>query len=343
MIPSISEALAAAAAGTRLQGNLPVGTMASGAEIFLPYVALKGSAEGPCLWINGQVHGDEINGIVAAFDFMDSIDPRELKGHIVLTTTSNPFAFNARSKNAPQDGYDLDQSFPGNARGFITERVARTLYDNIIGCASVLINMHTMPTFFQARPYAVFKQDLDGRIDEQMLIDYLAGFNPALACLVSVDPGRGERLGNLAGALDHQMLLAGIPSFMVELGNGGVLNEDHVAQGVAGFRHVASRMGMLPPGEAGQSTPSSLTKVIRRARITFDHGGIFRALKQPGDIVPAGEPLGRLLDLYGRTKQVLTLPEDCLIIGIRRDPVVHTGDWFVFVALEWERVDLHST
>src|SRR5690606_327459 len=131
------------------------------------------------------------------FDFINSLDPKDLNGTIVLTATSNPHALNARSKNAPQDGYDLDQSFPGNPAGFITERVARGLISNICDMADVVINMHTMPTFFSAKPYAVYKQDVNGVIHEDQLLDYIAGFDPALVCLVSVDPGRGERLGNL--------------------------------------------------------------------------------------------------------------------------------------------------
>jgi predicted deacylase len=324
--------------GSRSDGFIPLGSMASGARFGLSFIALRGSRPGPCLWTNGQVHGDEINGILAAFDFVDGLRPTELRGSVVISSSAHPLALDARAKNAPHDGYDLDQSFPGQPHGFVTERAADALIREIDAVGpGLLINMHTMPNFMASKPYAVYKNDLSGRIGERQLLEYVAAFEPAFACLVSIEPGRGERLGNLAGALDHQMLARGIPSFMVELGSGSKATPEHIAQGVRGFTAVARRLGLVaeaPP------QPCMLTKVTKRARVTFARGGLFRALRQPGDFVAAGETIGRVVDLRGREVDALSLPYPCRLIGIRSDPVVHTGDWFCFVAQQWEDLSL---
>ena len=332
---SIKAALAAAQAGSRIQGGIPIGTMASGAAIAIPYVALKGAEDGPCLWINGQVHGVEINGIFSALDLINSVDLQTLRGTIVVTATGNPLAFDSHRKTAPQDDNDLDQTYPGKPAGFITERMAYALFNEVSQCANVVINMHTNGPAFEGKPYAVYKQHPNEKVSEKTLLDLIAPFKPSVTCLMSIEPGRGELLGNIAGALDYQCLALGIPAFMIELGGGSRAEVPYIAQGLAGMRGVAQKMGMVP---GVPELPAKTRKVTRRAHVTFNHGGLFRAHKQAGDFVKAGESLGQVWDVYGNVAEEMTLPYDAVVICIRRDPVVHSGDRFAFVAQEWKDV-----
>ena len=98
--------------------------MASGAAIAIPWVALVGARPGKCLWINGQVHGNEVTGIVAALRFAGRLDPASLSGTVVVTSTGNPLGLDGRLHNVPQDNNNLDQSYPGRAGGFTAERLA---------------------------------------------------------------------------------------------------------------------------------------------------------------------------------------------------------------------------
>lgn len=329
---NVKAALEAAEPGSRINGRISVGTMASGAEIAIPYVAMKGAGSGPCLWINGQVHGTELNGIFSAFDLLNATDATTMSGSIVVTATANPLAFDAHRKTASQDENDLDQTYPGRSGGFITERMAGALFPHVRDCAGVLINMHTNGTPYEGRPYAVYKQHPNGKVSEAQLLRYLSPFRPSVSCLMSIEPGRGELLGNIGGALDYQLLALGIPAFMIELGGGGRAEPAYIQQGTAGMRAVAQLMGILPgtPPAAGP-----MRRVTKRAHVTFNHGGLFRAFKQAGDAVKAGEPIGEVFDMYGQVIEIMKLPYDAIVISIRRDPVVHTGERFVFVAQEW--------
>lgn len=334
----VRAALAQARAASRVEGRIAVGTMASGAEIAIPFVAVKGNTAGRCLWINGQVHGNEINGILAALDFINAIDPATLAGSIVVTSTANPLALDARRKAAPQDDNDLDQTFPGRASGFTTERMAHALFEEIKAVRpDLLINMHTMSGLFESRPYAVYKVHPNGKVDERTLLRFIAPFRPSVACLMSVAPGKGELLGNIAGALDYQLLEAGVPAFMIELGAGTRAEPQYIEQGVAGFRDVCRQLGMLA---GAPERPPKLRRVTKRAHVMFTHGGFFRAARAAGEVVRAGEKLGEVMNVHGKVVEAMSLPYDHVIIGIRRDPVVHTGDRFGFVALAWEEVDV---
>ena len=328
---SIGEWLAGTGAA-RTSGRLAVGSMASGALVALPWVGVRGAKPGRTLWLHGQVHGDEINGIVAALQFARGLDPATMSGHVIVTPTGNPQALDARRKRNPYDELDLDQSYPGSASGLITERVAHALMSEVRGVADVLINLHTMNPLFDAPPYTVYKHHPESDITEEQLLAAMACFHPNLACRQDVG-GKGELPGNIAGALDYQCLAAGTLAFMLELGSGSRLQPANVAQAEAGFLALAQQLGILPgPQAAG---PSRMRTVSRRGWITARDGGLFVPRCRAGDLVKKGEVIGDLLGLDGSATPVPAFEHDGILIGLRSDPVVHTGERLAFVAWEW--------
>jgi predicted deacylase len=316
----------------RISGTLRVGSMASGAPVALPWIGVRGARPGPTLWLHGQVHGDEINGIVAALQFVRALDPETMAGHVVVTPTGNPQALDTRRKRNPYDELDLDQSYPGQAQGLITERVAHALMEEVRGVATVLVNLHTMNPLFDAPPYTVYKHHPDSGITEAQLLAAMACFHPRLACRQDVG-GKGELPGNISGALDYQCLATGTLAFMLELGSGSRLQPANVALAESGFGLLAQQMGILPGTPAGIAT--RLRTVSRRGWITADEGGLFVPRHQAGDRVAQGDSIGDLLGLDGSLTPVAPFTRDGVLIGLRSDPVVHTGERLAFVAWEW--------
>lgn len=333
---SFAETFAAAAPSTLTEGRIRVGSFASGAEIALPFLILKGAKPGPCLWISGQVHGNEINGIWAALDFIDGLDPAELSGSIVLSATANPLALDARRKTAPQDDQDLDQTFPGNVNGLISDQMSAAMFGAAVDCADVLISMHTMNNLFYSDPYAVYKLHPDSGVDEAKLFSMIRHFHPAVACRMNVAPGAGELPGNIPGAIDYQMLERGKPAFMIELGSGSETDPKSIAVGVNGIHGVAAEMGLVPA--PAQAPAKTLRRVTKRTHVMTGEGGLFRTSNVPAMFVKGGTPLGKICSLTGRQIADPAIDQDVIIIGVRKDPVVHTGDRIAFVALEWSEV-----
>jgi len=334
---TVAETLAGVRPASRADGHIAVGNMASGAAIAIPFVAVRGTHAGRTLWINGHVHGNELNGIVAALDFVNSLDPTAMTGNVVVSSTANPLGFDARRKAAPQDDYDLDQSFPGRADGYTTERLAHALLTSIRAVApDLVISMHSQGTHVVSRTYAVYKEPANGKVKGTSLFPYMTGFHPAVVCRMSVAAGSGEILGNHAGALDYQLNTLAIPTFMIELGTGQRADPAEVARGVAGYTDVARRLGIL--AGTPEPLPATIRHVTRRGHVPISHGGLFRRLREPGDLVRAGEPYGTIMDLHGHVVERPSLACDSVIIGIRVDPVVHTGDRVAYVAQAWSDV-----
>ncbi|WP_256988123.1 M14 family metallopeptidase [Bordetella genomosp. 9] len=328
----IKEFLSGRDGGARRAGGIAVGSMSSGMAVELPYVAVRGAQPGKTLWLHGQVHGDEINGMVAALRFAARLDPQAMRGNVVVTPTGNPHALDLRRKRNPYDDLDLDQCYPGNARGLISERLAYALMNEMRGTADLVINLHTMNPLFDAKPYAVYKLNPDSGIGERELLRAIALFEPSVACRMDVG-GKGELPGNIAGALDYQCQTAGIPAFMLELGGGSRYEAANVALAERGFERLAAQMGIL---DRQAAAPASVRRVTRRGWITFDHGGLFVPEAQAGDEVRKDALLGTAMDIYGTVREHIRVPADGIIIGLRRDPVVHTGERAAFVGYEWD-------
>ncbi|WP_296711981.1 M14 family metallopeptidase [Tistrella sp.] len=335
----ITDHLARLAPASRGQGRLVAGSTATGAEISIPYIAARGAADGPTLWVTATVHGDEVNGTLAALDFVRHLDLAAMRGACVVIPAANPLAFDARAKTAPQDGLDIDQQFPGAAGGLTTQRVADRLWREIERAGDCLVSLHTLTAHFEAKPYGVYKLHPDGPVAEDVLLRHLSFYDPSVACLMPTVKAAGELPGNISGAIDYQFQALGKTAFMVELGAGSRIEWPYVEQGSAGLRRTAAEIGMFEDRPAPGGT---LRKVLKRRHVTADTGGLFRAACTPGDILQPGSPLGVITDIFGDIVDTVTFAEPVLVIAARRDPVVATGDRIGFVATAWESRTLQS-
>ena len=280
----------------------------------------------------------QVNGTLAAIEFFRKLEGQEVSGTVIVTPTANVQAVNERTKTAAVDRLDMDQCFPGREDGLPTERLAARLFGAMAPGADVVVNLHTLGTPFDSKPYAVYKVHPDAGVAEQRLLDMIACFAPNMACRMPVTAAGGELPGNIAGALDYQCLAMGKAAFMIELGVGGRQESEHIAAGERGLRRLCSMLGILPAGE-GMAVPK-LRRVTRRSHVMSNAGGFFRTAVQPAQVLPRGEPLGCIHDVFGKEVEVVRFPQDVIVIAIRRDPVVHSGDRISFVATEWDEVDV---
>lgn len=307
--------------------------MASGQPIRLPLIVARGRRSGPVLWLNGAVHGDEINGTLAMIDFMNGLDCETLAGTVIASAVSNPVGFDARRKRVPQDDQDLDQSFPGKAQGMLSQRIAFTLFEAIRSTAGVVVNFHTMNPYFSSHPYAVYKDAVPGAPSEASILAAVSCFSPFVACRMSVASG-AELPGDNSGALDYQCLLEGKLAFMVELGGGSRQEPEFIRAGTDGLKRLAAHLEMVPSNE--NNNQAAYYRVTSRTHVFNSHGGLFRQHALPGTLLKRGDTLGIIQDINGAIVEQIVFEKDVLVIGVRNDPVVHSGDRVGFVALEWD-------
>lgn len=318
--------------GERAYFTVPAGELAHKAVVQLPVIVVAGKKEGPVLWINGTVHGDELNGSYAAWELSGEIDPEQLSGTLVVTPICNPIAFECRNKISAIDNMDMDTAFPGDPEGMMTQRIAYMIYREIKANAGAVISFHTMATPYRANPYSVRKiipgvSDSVNEVSEGMQ----RAFGVVTNCVVDLRGDTNELPGVTSGALDITCMKDGIPAFMGEMGQGGKVENEYVEAAKKGILNVMRYLKML---DGPVEKPDRQVLITKRRFLRSDKGGMIRMNVKSGDEVKAGESL---LDLhyYGDEMESYPARSDCYVIGVRENPVVSTGDRVAFVGTEW--------
>lgn len=318
--------------GERAYFTVPAGELAHKAVVQLPVIVVAGKKEGPVLWINGTVHGDELNGSYAAWELSGEIDPEQLSGTLVVTPICNPIAFECRNKISAIDNMDMDTAFPGDPEGMMTQRIAYMIYREIKANAGAVISFHTMATPYRANPYSVRKiipgvSDSVNEVSEGMQ----RAFGVVTNCVVDLRGDTNELPGVTSGALDITCMKDGIPAFMGEMGQGGKVETEYVEAAKKGILNVMRYLKML---DGPVEKPGRQVLITKRRFLRSDKGGMIRMNVKSGDEVKAGESL---LDLhyYGDEMESYPARSYCYVIGVRENPVVSTGDRVAFVGTEW--------
>ena len=310
---------ATAAPGTAVRGMIPVGALAGDTPLGIPVVVINGAGDGPVLWINGAIHGDEPEGPLACQLAMAEIDPAALQGTVVMCPVLNVPAFEAAERGNPLDtfSYDMNRIYPGRADGYLTERIAAAHADWLGRIADLEISIHSGG----AHSYLAKAIFVDERPET---VELATAMGPGWGCIMSSFNPKGSPMAHMKG-LDK----AGIT---VELGGRSATAPKAFAQVgrdlADALLNVARHYKMLP-GEAAY--PSPRYKGQQEALLA-PVSGIFLAEPEIQflTMMRAGDPIARIVNLFGDPLAELKAPADGMIFGLRALPNVTLGDWCCF-------------
>ena len=101
-------------AGTVRALELPITRLVTGADVTLPVRVVHGREDGPRIWIDAAIHGDEVVGVEVVRQVMAGLDPKTFRGTLVAVPIVNVLGFMTGDRYLP-DRRDLNRSFPGSA------------------------------------------------------------------------------------------------------------------------------------------------------------------------------------------------------------------------------------
>ena len=71
--------------GTITRGSIETGIDLCGCVGGIPVLVFRGTADGPILWLNGAIHGDEPEGPFSIHKTMAKLDPERMKPAAIAT------------------------------------------------------------------------------------------------------------------------------------------------------------------------------------------------------------------------------------------------------------------
>src|SRR5262245_22749273 len=152
---SFTIASVTAAPGSMASGVLIVHARPGDAGTVIPMTIVNGVAEGPVLALVAGTHGSEYVPIVALQRLRSQLDPKTLRGTVIIVHLANvPAFFGRRVYYSPGDGQNLNRVFPGRADGTLSERIADVITREVIARATHVADLHGGDGNESLRPYS---------------------------------------------------------------------------------------------------------------------------------------------------------------------------------------------
>jgi predicted deacylase len=302
---------------------IQVEELAAGPDLSLEAVRV-GTGTGPRVAILGGVHGDELEGVLAAQRLIAELGARPVTGTVTVLARANPPALAAGTRLGA-DAENLARVFPGAADGSLSARIAHTIGSELIDACDLLIDLHSAGRRY--RMPALCGLPAGGSIGGRPLLDLARATTfPFLWSHPSIGPGR---------SVSHAEARR-TPWLYFECGGGGSLVESDIDRYVTSTLRLLAEIGVLPAGPA----PSSAGRPVvvtdgdgdTDAGIAFRSSGLFVARAAAGDTVEPGRPLGAVYDRTGAEREVVRAASAGVVMMLRHDYRVSAGEVAAVVA-----------
>ena len=281
----------------------------------MPVFVARGMTSGPTLCLAAGVHGDELNGVEIVRRAFAKIDPRELRGTLIALPAIN--AEGVRSGNRYlSDRRDLNRAFPGSSGGSVARLIAHAIFTKVLNHCDALLDFHTASN--QRANLPQIRADLTDPEIRDLAIHF----------------GLGIVLGGAGpdGSLRRESAKAGIPTIIYEAGEPFRFQEDEIERGVQGVENIMAYLDMT--GLADQEIPAA--RIYERStwiRTARGSGGFFFPTATLGDVVNAGDILGRIVDPLTDSSIEVISPLAGEIIGMAVPQPVLSG--YALFHLAW--------
>lgn len=293
-----------------------------GNEGYLPVAIFKGRQEGPVFTIIAGVHGFEYPPIVATQELIQEIDPSKLSGTIIFVPIANRGSFYGREpfKN-PQDGVNLNNAFPGDATGTITQQLARIITDSIIPVTDVFLDMHGGDAPEDLLSFICYYDNKDKpeqtRLAEELSL--ASGFQYVVSYPYTISDDEPAKYAFKQAVQDGKTGLS------IESGKLGNVHEECVSEIKKGVYNMLKKMEMY--GNPLEVEPHQ--NIIRRNHqvyIRSNIDGIFYSSLKAGDSVEANEVVGYTTDEFGNVLEEYKAPISGIILYKLATPPINNGD-----------------
>lgn len=299
-------------AGATKDVEIPITRLVTGADVSLPVRVVHGRDNGPVVWVNAAIHGDEVVGVEVIRRVLASLDPKSLRGTLLAVPVVNVLGFMAGDRYLP-DRRDLNRSFPGSARGSLASRIAHLFMAEVVAKCEVGIDLHTGSDRRTNLPQV--RADLD----DERTRELAEAFGAPVMLHARIRDGSLRQAARDKGAT----------VLLYEGGEAWRFDEFAIESGTAGVRRVLAALDMIDAPE-----PADLPSVeCRQSGWVRARGtGVLHLEVSLGERVEAGQRIGGLADTFGRRVRLAHADRDGIVIGLNRAPLVNSGDAIVHIA-----------
>jgi predicted deacylase len=285
--------------------QLMVRQLRDGSFLTVPAAVISDGHDGPWLVLVSGQHGNEWNGPWILHRLIHRLNPRQIRGTIVVLPIANPMAFNEGRRASLVDSIDLNRTYGGRAPRKPTEHLGTILWDSVFSRADYLIDLHSGgPGEYLPFASAVNGKELD--LARTLNLPYIH------------TPRRAK-----SGFLVDTCQQAGIRAILIEVGGGRSLDTQYHPAVLRGLVNFMRAVGILE----GEPVPGPEPYVFRSKEIvSAPCAGFFHPVVHLGQRVQEGESLGVITALLSEGGVEISAPRAGLVLYLRKEPVAGEQD-----------------
>lgn len=302
--------------GERQLIHLKAAKLYDATDLEIPVHVIRGTKEGPTMFISAGIHGDEINGTEITRRLLEHKALDQVRGTLIVIPVVNIFGYNYKSRYLP-DRRDLNRSFPGSIEGSLASRIAHTFLKEIVSKCTHGIDLHTASIHRYNLP------QVRAKIRDNETKNFAKSFG------VKVVLNSEERDGSLREVASKKK----VKIIVFEGGEALRFDEEITMAGLNGCLRIMTAIGILPKGLV--KVPSEKAHVFSKSawvRSSSSGTVIFEA--KLGQRVKKGQSLCRIYDINGLEMGNILSEYTGLIVGINRLPLVTQGEALVHIAMD---------
>ena len=270
-----------------------------------PVLVVNGINPGPTLCLTSAIHGDELNGIEIVRRTLYDLDATKLSGRVVGVPIVNLPGFEQGSRYLP-DRRDLNRHFPGSSNGSLADRIAHSLFTQVINHCDMLVDIHTGSQKRTNLP------QLRADMNNPDVAAFTLGFDRMAVVHSSGSPGM----------LRTAAANAGIRAVTLEAGESHRIQEHQIEAGVNSLISLLEKQEMISRMFVwGAPEPVYYDSLWVRV----DHGGILFSKVALGDRVNKGDLMGYVTDPITNAQYPVRATRSGRLIGMAVDQVVMAG------------------
>jgi predicted deacylase len=290
--------------------------------------AVIANGSGPTLLLTGGNHGDEYEGPIVLGELIRDLDPATIQGRLIIVPAMNYPAVKAGRRTSPEDGLNINRTFPGNAAGRTTEQISHYIANELMPMADAFVDLHSGGSSLDLIPSVL----LESTDDPELRRRGEAAVRAFSAPVMMVFSTLGEARTSTATAARRGMISIG-----TEMGGGGRVSVEALNVCRNGVRNLLVHFGVMegPPATPPSDRPLyEATGHSSHVYATAD--GVFAPANALGDMVEAGAPAGAVhfLTHPSRPPEVLTYGRSGLLLCHRAIGRVEAGNCVAVVASE---------
>jgi len=312
----------------------------------MPVAIIEGEEKGPTFIISANIHGDELNGLVAVQEIIQELEPKEIKGKLIIIPSLNPAGLlllkrkpfyhdadpnriwpDPAPKKEPKliydDPYDalLDPKNYPQVQELFYKRLAK-----VFATADYYIDLHThdfrsIPFTYVDRVYYDPKKGQMAEKAKELFHRTLELAKKFGLTIVLENPPKHYFRHNLQRSTTGSFLnLYRKPAFTVELGPYAFIDRSYIDVAKKGIYNVLVATGMLDRAfEEITEVPVLNNELWREIPIRSNTTGIYVPLVKPGETVKKGTPIIEVRNIFGETKEIIKAPENGAVLAFWGD------------------------